>query len=134
MAKRFHFHFSLLNMQNKRESLNRIWTNIYIYIIDFRIIHLKMHQNVLYMKVQGTPIFQKSTLLLPSPFRIQLSLCWASFFLPWLKRVAFIPIQLMRMLSLIPGLAESSFPCLWFTPRLSDKIYAVSRLPSFYFK
>ena len=40
------------------------------------------------------------------------------------------PILLMRMLSLIPGLAEASFPCLWFTPRLSEKIYAVSRLPS----
>ena len=43
-------------------------------------------------------------------------------FLPWLRRVTFVPIQLMRMLSLIPGLAESSFPCLWFTPRLSDNI------------
>ena len=63
-------------------------------------------------------------------FPIRLSLCRASFFLPWLRRVTFVPIQLMRMLSLIPGLAESSFPCLWFTPRLSDKIYAVSRLPS----
>ena len=49
-------------------------------------------------------------------------------FIPWLRRVTFVPIQLMRMLSLIPGLAESSFPCLWFTPRLSDKVYAVSLL------